>query len=92
MQTQVFVDVTPEVQRRIAAGDRGGRWCGHVWDNADSLTSDTAGRPQDLRVSKLPVPASTSTEGSYAGARLNPPLCATLCFEMGMQLRGSNTI
>ena len=46
------MDVTKEVDRRLAAGAHDARWHGHLWENGGTLTADTAHRPQDLRVAR----------------------------------------
>ena len=67
----MFVDVTPEVERRIAAGVHDVAWHGHLWDNAEGLAADSVHRPQDLRASGLAPPLPAPAGGLAAGARFN---------------------
>ena len=49
----MFVDVTQEVDRRVAHNCGPAPFHGHVWRNdGTTLKSDTAHRPQDLRVDR----------------------------------------
>lgn len=64
---QVFVDVTPEVDQRIAAGAKGGTFHGHLWDNAGGLMADSVHRPQDLRASGSTAPITASGGGLLKG-------------------------
>ena len=59
------MDVTEEVDRRIAHGCAAVPFHGHVWRNdGTTLTSDTAHRPQDLRVNR-----SAGSGGGDVGMR-----------------------
>ena len=78
---QVFVDVTQEVDRRVAHGCAAARFHGHVWRNDAALTSDTHHRPQDLRVierrsSSGDNNASGTLDGTTAWARPASELAA----------------
>ncbi len=64
---QVFVDVTQEVDRRVAHGCAARQFHGHVWRNAGALTSDTHHRPQDLRVERRSGSAADNASGTLDG-------------------------
>lgn len=68
---EVYVDVTEEVDRRIAHGVMDARWHGHLHSSMTRLTSDTKYRPQDLRVTRTEVRNFTNScePAAVAGAR-----------------------
>ncbi|KAK9807873.1 hypothetical protein WJX72_011771 [[Myrmecia] bisecta] len=60
---EVFVDVSQEVQSRLAKGVAEPGWCGHVHSGKDALVADNKHRPMDLRVD-----SRAGAPGQYAAA------------------------
>ena len=65
------MDVTQEVDRRIAHGCAAAGFHGHVWRNASALTSDTHHRPQDLRVERRSESADDDASGTLPASDSN---------------------
>lgn len=76
----MFVDVTSEVDQRIAAGAKGGTFHGHLWDNADGLMADSVHRPQDLRASGSIVPITASERAPLKGTGIDIEINSGCCW------------
>lgn len=85
---EVWVDLTAEVARRLAAGGSAA-WCGHVLAPGQRLVQDSEHRPMDLRAASLPPPAGPvepTPRADACGAGAMPAHSAAPAWEARLQM------